>query len=108
MNRIDRLAAIIIHLQTKKMVVRFDTSTAKLIREQRYYYGFVEEKKRKNGIEMGFMVPEFSYFAKWVLTFLNRASVVSPPELVDMVERFSKQLFDHYCSDERPVRYKLT
>ncbi len=63
--------------------VIFEYRTARYL-SNRYYYGFVREERRDNGVEMTFLTPSLFYIARWLFSYADRLHVVEPPELVSM------------------------
>ncbi len=92
----DLVEKIVISPDLKLVVVRFDQTTAKMIREIKYYYGFVDEKGVGDQVEMNFLVPGYSYFAGWLLSFLDTVEVVSPKTLITLMRKYSEKLLNHY------------
>ncbi|HXS37475.1 MAG TPA: YafY family protein, partial [Flavipsychrobacter sp.] len=46
--------------------ILFDKSIVKYLREQRYYYGFMQEIDKKEKIEMTFLTPSLDYLSHWL------------------------------------------
>ena len=80
------------------VTVIFRNRVAKYIREQRYYFGFVSERKNDTYTQMDFMVSSLSYFSRWLLSFLDEVEVVTPARLKTLMTTHSKRLFEHYNS----------
>ncbi len=80
----------------EEVKLRFDKAVMGYIGEQKYYYGFVEEKPAEDGVICTFMTPDIGYFARWVLMFGAAATVVSPNELKEAVCSLVKELHNHY------------
>jgi predicted DNA-binding transcriptional regulator YafY len=78
--------------------ISFHNKAAKYIHEQRYYFGFVSERKGELFTEMDFLVPSLSYFSKWLLSFVNDVDVIAPTRLKKLMMTYSKRLFEHYNS----------
>ena len=76
--------------------VRFSNETAKLVHEQKYYYGFVDEEKEKQSTTMSFMSAGLEFFARWLLMFGNTVTIVSPNELRGICKELAAELFSHY------------
>ncbi len=82
----------------KSAVVRFDISVVNFIKDQKYYYGFVDEKKINNQIEMNFLVSSYQYFANWLFSFTDKVKVIEPSELTDLVQSLTNTLYKHHHS----------
>ncbi|MEO9802980.1 MAG: YafY family protein [Reichenbachiella sp.] len=76
--------------------VLFKKNVARLIGDQRYYYGYIEEKKTAEGVEMTFMVGECEYFARWLLMFTNSVQVLNSERLESQMQELIDQLANHY------------
>jgi predicted DNA-binding transcriptional regulator YafY len=83
--------------------VNFRNRVAKYIREQRYYFGFVSERKNDAYTQMDFMVSSLSYFSRWLLSFVNEVDVVTPARLKTLMVTHSKHLFEHYDSLKKKI-----
>lgn len=82
--------------ELREAVVIFAPDIAQYIREQKFYYGFMEERPVDNGVEMKFTVPTYEYFARWLLTFGAKVSIVEPEPLKTLMHKFSQELFQHH------------
>ncbi|MEO9964992.1 MAG: YafY family protein [Reichenbachiella sp.] len=76
--------------------VLFRKNVARLIGDQRYYYGYIEEKKVADGVEMTFMVGECDYFARWLLMFTDSARILNSDRLESQMRELIDQLDYHY------------
>lgn len=79
-----------------EMLVAFDNSIVKYIKEQRLYYGFVSEEKKKDVTEMKFMVAHPEYVASWLLTFKSCATILYPQSIKDLMRNWIAELQAHY------------
>lgn len=76
--------------------VKFRTSIAKLINEQKHYYGFVEEVVNKKGTEMIFMISSLGLMARWLISFGKDVKVISPQKLEANIKKLIDELKNHY------------
>lgn len=76
--------------------ILFKKNVARLIGDQRYYYGFIEENKTNEGVEMTFMVGECEYFARWLLMFTDSVRVLNSEILETQMQGLIDQLASHY------------
>ncbi|OSZ79413.1 hypothetical protein CAP35_14515 [Chitinophagaceae bacterium IBVUCB1] len=79
-----------------EMAVVFDNSVVKYIKEQRLYYGYVSEEKKKDVTEMKFMVAHPEYIASWLLSFKSQATILYPQSMIDLMKNWVKELQTHY------------
>ncbi|MFT6867985.1 MAG: putative DNA-binding transcriptional regulator YafY [Cyclobacteriaceae bacterium] len=80
----------------KEATILFSKTVARLINEQKYYYGFLEEKEVEAGVEMKFITPHYDFLARWLLSFTKDATVIFPSELQGKVASYSKELLEHH------------
>lgn len=78
-----------------KLVVKFKNSIAKFMVDERYYYGFVDEKKGEEYTEMTFYYYAVDYFARWLLMFTDAAEIVSPDALKVKMQQLVKEIHQH-------------
>jgi predicted DNA-binding transcriptional regulator YafY len=83
----EKLETIIINV--KKDVSRF-------LRQQKFYYGFVNEKETGDVIEMTFITSYTDPFVRWFSMFADHADIVSPSSLVEMLRNHINKLSDKY------------
>ncbi len=76
--------------------VLFKKEVARFVKDQRFNYGFVEQKELSDGIQMTFYTPSYEYFGRWLLMFTNDVKIISPKELKDMMKDLSKSLKEHH------------
>lgn len=74
---------------------------------QKYYYGFVEERRTENGeddcVEMTFIVPSVRWIGLWLLGFGTSVHAISPPELRDFMREEAEAVALHYCTRDMPT-----
>ena len=80
----------------RKMVIRISSKMAAHIREQKFYYGLVEERLEGEYLYMTFYGGSYQYFASWLLMWGTNVEVVSPPELLDAIREQIAQLSELY------------
>jgi predicted DNA-binding transcriptional regulator YafY len=66
-------------------VIRIDKSIYAHLEYQKYYSGFVSEKKVGDQIEMTFLTISLEGFARWFLMFGDQAEIISPDSLKERV-----------------------
>lgn len=79
-----------------EVVLRFDKSVVKYMREQKYYYGFVREEEEADFIRMHFLTSHLSGFGRWLLMYTNAVRVESPANLVTLMQEFAGELHNHH------------
>ena len=84
--------------ELKEAMVIFNPGVARYIQEQKFYYGFIEERPVDRGVEMKFTVPAYEYLARWLLTFGANVTIVDPRPLKELMGKFSRELYQHHAS----------
>lgn len=79
-----------------KIIIRVAPKMARYIEEQKYYYGFVEEKKTDKAVEMVFYTSSVVYFAHWLLMCGSKAEVIEPLSLKEKMVELVEDLQKHY------------
>jgi len=80
----------------EKIVVRFSKKIENMVQTKKYFFGFTQEKKESNWIEMIFLFYSLEGFSHWLLGFGDKVQVVSPPLLHTMMIQHAKNLSKHY------------
>ena len=78
--------------EAHEVIVQFDKRIARFTTNQRYLYGFVEEKDLGDVIEMRFLTPSYEYFGRWLLTYTDSVNVISPDRMITTMNRFIEEL----------------
>ncbi|MEJ2158588.1 MAG: YafY family protein [Desulfobacteraceae bacterium] len=84
----------------KPACVRFERRTAAFVRDQKHFFGFVEERTDGHWIEMDFLTVSYDYLARWLLTFTDSVTVVSPEPLKERLREHCRILIDHHQEDD--------
>jgi predicted DNA-binding transcriptional regulator YafY len=87
---------IVMPAELKPAILRFTPHAARRIRDQKYYFGYVRQYEQDAGIAMEFLVPDYDYLARWLLSFGDQATVISPASLEEAVAAHVRQLSAHY------------
>jgi predicted DNA-binding transcriptional regulator YafY len=67
------------------VIIKVDKDIANYLDHQKYYSGFVSEKTIGNKIEMTFLTMFIEGFARWFMTFGDKAEIISPDHLKERV-----------------------
>ncbi|NQZ76237.1 MAG: YafY family transcriptional regulator [Ekhidna sp.] len=98
-NYLDFLNQTLIGTDAKEVTITASSMAVRFMGEQKYYQGFVEEKKLADGkYEMKFVTPYYDYFARWLMSYGNEVKITSPSELQGFAATIAKELFDHHTS----------
>jgi len=84
-----------------EVTVWFDNKIASTLTSVKYYFGYVDEVTKDQGVEMNFAVNDFNYIARWLLSYGNMIKVVKPLALHDLMVELVKDLAIAYLS-QRP------
>lgn len=87
---------MVIPSELKPATLFFTSRAARIIRDQKYYIGFVNQREQKSGVAMEFLVPEYDYLARWILSFVDQVTVISPQALKQTVTAHVRMLSTHY------------
>ncbi|MGV8880429.1 MAG: helix-turn-helix transcriptional regulator [Sphingobacteriaceae bacterium] len=68
-----------------EVVIRINVSAAKYFGEEKFYHGFVTEKRIGNELEMRFLTESIEGFARWFIMFADQAFIIEPAVLRDRI-----------------------
>jgi len=86
---INRLSA---GRQLQKVVIDAEKHIIKYFGEQKYYNGFVKEEEAGDYIRMTFLSGSLTGFARWFMLFGDKAKIVEPMELNNMVTEIAENI----------------
>ncbi len=92
----DLINRIVYNTDLKPACVRFERRIARFIQDQKYYFGFVEEKPVGGQLEMQFLTASYDYLSRWLLSFTDGVTVVSPAPLREVIRNHARRLADHH------------
>jgi predicted DNA-binding transcriptional regulator YafY len=92
----DIISRIVYTTDLKPACIRFNLKIAGFIREQKYFFGFVEEKLMDDQVEMQFLTASYDYLSRWLLSFTDGATVISPDPLKDIIRQHVQRLKHHH------------
>lgn len=81
---------------THLIKIAIDNELIRYVRDQKYYFGLMEEKVNGNQTELTFLQSHLGYFARWLIMFGNRVSVIQPEELKTTMKDLVTELHEHY------------
>ena len=76
--------------------VRFKKKSYPYIEQTKYHYGFIKEELDGDEYILDFMTMELEYFARWMMSYTDRVTIVEPPELKDIAKRLSVEYYNLY------------
>ncbi len=76
----------------RKVVIDVDMDTIKYFGEQKYYNGFVKEEVVGDYMRMTFLSGSLMGFSRWFMLFGDRATIIEPLELNDMVAEIAENI----------------
>ena len=95
----DFLGESLIGTDAKEAVITCSGFVSRIMGEQKYYMGFIEEAKLEDGrYRMKFITPNYEYFAHWLMMFGKEVDIESPSELQGIAATFAKDLLEHHSS----------
>jgi predicted DNA-binding transcriptional regulator YafY len=92
----DLIKCMVYSTDLKPACVCFDQGAARFARDQKYYYGFVEQKALESRIEMHFLTASYGGLARWLLSFVDAVEVISPEPLKVILRRHARQLYEQH------------
>ncbi len=76
--------------------VWFHKSILSSLNQSKYYFGFIDQVEKDEGILMSFAVTEYKYIGSWLLSFAGLCKVESPEELKNEMLEAVKDLASVY------------
>ncbi|PTQ96733.1 putative DNA-binding transcriptional regulator YafY [Mucilaginibacter yixingensis] len=83
-----------------KVVLRVHKKEARWLTEAKYYNGFIAELENEETIEMTFLTECTEMFARWYLSFGDRAQIVSPDDLRERVQTLINEILKNVAQPE--------
>lgn len=78
------------------IVIRITNKMARWLQEQKYFYGFVEEKIDGDHVEMSFLYHSLHHFSHWLMMMTHHAIVVAPEDLKLVMRQEILKMMAHY------------
>jgi predicted DNA-binding transcriptional regulator YafY len=78
--------------EVEKVVIEVDRDVIKYFGEQKYYSGFVKEEDAGEHVRMTFLTCSLPGFARWFMLFGDRATIIEPVELNDLVMTIAENI----------------
>jgi predicted DNA-binding transcriptional regulator YafY len=84
--------------ELNEVTVWFDNKVASSIVSVKYYFGYVDETIKDEGVEINFAVNDFNYIARWLLSYGNMIKIIRPLSLQELMVELVKDLSIAYLS----------
>jgi len=84
----------------EQVKVCFEKSVAKTMGSEKYYHGMIAEKETDNGVEMILASNSLEYTGKWLLSFIGKVEIISPPELKILMKEFAEGISLKYLTNK--------
>ena|SRR5258708_3889523 len=81
--------------ELQKVVLIFDKS---IFKYRRYIYGFVSEEDLGDRVRTTFLVNNYSWLARWLLSFGRAVEVEQPEKLKETLAELVEELHEHYLA----------
>jgi predicted DNA-binding transcriptional regulator YafY len=78
--------------QVQKVIIETDKDIVKYFGEQKYYNGFVKQEEAGDHIRMTFLSGSLMGFARWFIMFGDRARIIEPVELNELVASIAENI----------------
>lgn len=92
----DLIKRMVHSTDLKPACVRFHQGAARFARDQKYYFGFVEQEELDDQVEMHFLTASYEGMARWLLSFVDAVQVISPEPLKAVLRRHVLRLYKHH------------
>jgi predicted DNA-binding transcriptional regulator YafY len=92
----ELIRKIVMPTELKPARLIFTPAAAKSIREQKFYFGFVREEPAATGVAMEFLVPDYDYLSRWLLSLVDQVTVSAPDALKCIMDTHLRRLRKHY------------
>ncbi|MEJ7678687.1 MAG: YafY family protein [Segetibacter sp.] len=83
---------VAVQRQLQKVVIDAEKDIIKYFGEQKYYNGFVKAEEAGEYIRMTFLCGSLTGFARWFMLFGDKAKIIEPLELNDMVTEIAEKI----------------
>ena len=94
------LDRMLLGTDSNEAMISVPKKIARFISDQKYYYGFAEEKVNGEHVEMKFFTYSYAYFARWLMMFGKEVRILYPNELQKVAQEHATELHHHYTSNE--------
>jgi predicted DNA-binding transcriptional regulator YafY len=84
----------------QKVVIDVEKDIIKYFGDQKYYNGFVKEEDYGEHIRMTFLSGSLTGFARWFMLFGDKAKIVEPLKLNDMITEIARNILKKIEQDE--------
>ena len=78
--------------EVRKVVIEIERDIVKYFGEQKYYHGFIKEEDAGDYVRLTFLSGSLQGFARWFMVFGDRAKIIEPIELNDMVINIAENI----------------
>jgi predicted DNA-binding transcriptional regulator YafY len=85
-----------VHDDMEKVVVSFDKTVSKYLKNTRYYYGFVSEEDLGDRCRMTFLAANMKSFCRWLLMFGSAVEIDGPDKLRQTMDELVEEIYSHY------------
>ena len=98
-NYMSFLNDTLIGTDAKEATIIVSGFISRIMGEQKYYMGFIEEQKLEDGrFRIKFVTPYYQYLAKWLMMFGKEIEIESPSELQGIAATVAKELLEHHSA----------
>ncbi|WP_020528770.1 helix-turn-helix transcriptional regulator [Flexithrix dorotheae] len=83
-------------LDFREIVLKVNSATRRIMEDQVYYMGLVNEKENKNDVQLHFMINNLNAFARWIIMYGKSIEILRPEFLKKEVKKLVNELLKHY------------
>ncbi|CAL1521514.1 YafY family protein [Chitinophaga sp. MM2321] len=81
---------------TQLIKIIIDTGMMRFMRDQKYYFGLMEETAKGDKTEMTFLQSSLEHMARWLVMFGNKVEIIEPEAMKDAMRNLITELNTHY------------
>ncbi|SEW21449.1 helix-turn-helix transcriptional regulator [Chitinophaga arvensicola] len=81
---------------THLVKISVENEVMRYIRDQKYYYGLMEENVVGARTELTFLLPSLGYFTRWLVMFGKTVEILQPEALKTAMQKRVAELHEHY------------
>jgi predicted DNA-binding transcriptional regulator YafY len=92
----ELIDAIFAAPQLQAVTVEFSPEVAGYVRDQKFYFGFMDAVDTPTGVRMQFLTADLTAMAHWLISFVDAVRIIEPGALRRQMARLAQRLARHY------------
>lgn len=82
-----------------EVIIHANKDAHRMMSNQKYFFGFADEKPLRDGYEMKFFTPSYEYLGRWLLSYTQSIKITGPEDMLGVMQTFVKHLQEQYLKD---------